>query len=77
MRDSANTSYSSFQSGLFTIFNKLIIGKLQKISGSIRASFKKWFSNCNAPFRAYVTSLALDEARQASLAKAYTLVTHA
>ena len=54
MRDSANTSYSSFQSGLFTIFNKLIIGKLQKISGSIRASFRKWFSNRNAPTSAYI-----------------------
>ena len=34
MRDSPNTSYSSFQSGLFTIFN-------YKCFGSIRASFRK------------------------------------
>jgi len=48
MRDS-NNSYSSFQSGLF-----MIINELEKISGSICASFRKWFSNHNAPTKAYI-----------------------
>jgi len=49
MRDSLNTSYSFFQSGLFTI----ITSNTRINSGSIRASFRKWFSNRNAPTRAY------------------------
>jgi len=32
----------------------IIINTLQKKSGSIRASFRKWFLNCNAPTRAYI-----------------------
>jgi len=61
MRHSSNTFYISFHDNIMT-----------NCFGLIHASFRKWFSNRNAPTRAYI-----DETRQASLAKSYTLVTHA
>jgi hypothetical protein len=37
--------------------------------GSIRASFRKWFSNLNAPTKAYIDEpRPVDDARRASLA---------
>jgi hypothetical protein len=54
MRDSPNTCYSSFLSGLFTITHYYLEINSRKSFGSIRANFRKWFSNRNAPTRAYI-----------------------
>jgi hypothetical protein len=67
MRNSPNTSYSSFQSGLFTLF---IIGKLFPAqSTQVSESDVLTIMHQLGPIS---TSLALDDARRASLAKSYT-----
>ena len=70
MRDSSNTSYGSFQSGLFTIVNSRNSAHFAQISESE-------FLTVIHQLGPISTSLALDDARRVSLAKSYTLVTHA